>query len=300
MTRQQSHGARAALTTTVLTLSALVMSAAPAAADYRAWFADWDYIGDFQPGDISDDLVEMDPPAGACGFRITDPSYYRWTDDVGNTVTSHDLYGDVIIWIDEPGCPHPFSVRYADDSHTFGLPGGGAVAMEISTNYSAYWVNENGYYLVTCGDLCDGPDKFTVEPPEDIWPLLTVSAFKAVSASIADPRRQSATIAAIGGLSRQVAELQTLLQKQIAERRRTPVAGIEASLRGLEDAASRALAAARAAASPCEAHARRGAYADAFVACTAAGAHVEQTVELKRTAWFVSHPPSTPDQTAGR
>ena len=73
---------RAATIVTTLGLSALVLSATPASAEYRAWFSAWDYVGDFQPGDISEGFSEMSPPAEACGLRITDPGYYAWTNDV--------------------------------------------------------------------------------------------------------------------------------------------------------------------------------------------------------------------------
>jgi hypothetical protein len=37
----------AATATIAICLSALVLSASPASAEYRAWFSDWDYVGDF-------------------------------------------------------------------------------------------------------------------------------------------------------------------------------------------------------------------------------------------------------------
>src|SRR5262245_43840144 len=106
----------------VVTLSLLMLSSAPAFAGYRAWYAPWDYIGDFQSGDVSDDFTEMVPPASACGLRISTPSTYRWTDDEDGTTASGSLSKDVIIWIDHPGCSRPFSTRYYDDSHTFSPP----------------------------------------------------------------------------------------------------------------------------------------------------------------------------------
>ena len=196
MTRRKHPSTGAGVKTICTTLFALALSSSPAFAEYRAWFAPWDYIGDFQPGDISEDFSEMTPPDEACGLRISTPSYYAWTDDVEGIVGSHDLYQDVIIWIDNPDadCDESFSVTKADMSATYSPPDG-AVSMEIHTNYGAYWVNKNGYYLYTCGggEKCVGADDFTI-PPQDIWSTLTASAFADVSGSTIDPRRQCARL----------------------------------------------------------------------------------------------------------
>src|SRR5687767_1232945 len=120
MSQRLSSG-RSAIAMAGMMLSVLVLSSAPAFAEYRGWYAPWDYVGDFQVGDVSEDFTKMFPPATACGLRINTPSYYRWTDDVDGTIASGDLYKDVIIWIDNPGagCSRAFSTRYADGSHTF-------------------------------------------------------------------------------------------------------------------------------------------------------------------------------------
>lgn len=294
MRRQHTSALRPAIVTLCATLSALAMSSSPAFADYRAWYAPWDYVGDFEPGDISEDYSEMDPPAGACGLRIGDPSYYRWTDDVGGTVTSADLYKDVIIWVDNPGtaCSRPFSVRYADDSNTFSPPVT-AVAMEISTNYAVHWVKDNGDYLYTCGS-CAVSDDMVLGPTDNIWSLATVSAFKAVSGSLDDPRRQPEAAQAVAALTQQVMRLQALLQKQLTDRRRTTLGDLEPAVRALEDAAARSLAAARTSADTCDVLARQTRYIEAFAACTSAGDDVEDSDSLMRTAWFLYHPPSAP------
>jgi hypothetical protein len=282
------------------TLFALALSSNAAFAEYRAWFAPWDYVGDFQPGDISEGFSEMVPPDEACGLRISTPSYYAWTDDVDGIITSHDLYQDVIIWIDNPGedCTESFSVTKADMSATFSPPGGGAVSIEIHTNYGAYWVNKDGYYLFTCGDACDGPDEFAI-PPQDIWSTLTASAFADVSGSTIDPRRQSRAFSAIADLALRVGELRTLLENRIVTRRRAPLGGLESSVRGLEDAAVRTLAAARTAADTCASFVKKGFYIESFAACTNAGRAVVDSDSLMRTAWFLYHPPSR-QATAGR
>jgi hypothetical protein len=289
MTRHTPRAAATSIAT--LWLSALVLSATPASAEYRAWFSAWDYVGDFQPGDVSEGFSEMSPPAEACGLRITDPSYYAWTNDVDAVIASHDLYQDVIIWIDNPGadCPRSFSVTKADLSTTYSPPNGGAASMEIHTNYGAYWVNKNGYYLYTCGN-CVGPDEFTV-PAEDIWSLMTVSAFANAGGAILDPRRQSRALTAVAALSPRVAQLQTFLKNRITNRRRTALPGQEASVRSLEDAATRALATARKKTNSCASLVQSGLYADAFAACVDASREVEHGDALMRAAWFLYNPP---------
>ena len=80
---QPSWNGRPAITLMgVVTFAALTLSSAPAFAGCRAWYGPWDYVGDFQSGDVSDDFTDMFPPEDACGLRIVTPSYYRWTDDV--------------------------------------------------------------------------------------------------------------------------------------------------------------------------------------------------------------------------
>lgn len=276
-----------------LMFSLLLLSSTPAFADYRAWYAPWDYGGDFQPGDISEDTTKMVPPSNACGFRITLPSYYRWTNDEDGTLSDGNLSKDVIIWIDNPGagCSRSFSTRYYDDSHTFSPPGGIGVSIEISTNYSAYWVNDNGYYLFTCGG-CVGPDDEVAGPPQDIWAHLIIGGFKSLSGAVIDPRRQTHASASVAALVRETADLQPRLQARIAERRKTPLSVLEKSVRSLEDAAVQALAAARASGASCERFTSAGHFAEAFSACVAAERGVAHSDALMRAAWFLYHPPA--------
>ena len=298
MNQRLSRG-RSALTVIGMALSVLAVSSTPAFAGYRGWYAPWDYQGDFQPGDISEDFTEMLPPATACGLRIRTPSYYRWTDDEDGTTADGNLSRDVIIWIDNEnaGCSRSFSTRYYDDSHTFSPPGGVGVSIDISTNYGAYWVNNNGYYLYTCNG-CVGVDDEVAVAPEDIWSQLVVTGFKAVSGAVGDPRRQARAADAIASTTRQAADLQPLLRARIAERRRTPLSVIEASVRALEDAAVRSLVSALTAGKDCEALTRAGHYADAFKACVSAMGSVEHSDALMGTAWSLYHPPAKPTAAA--
>ena len=291
MTRRKQFSAGAG-TTICITLFALALSSSPASAEYRAWFAPWDYIGDFEPGDVSEDFTKMLPPGGACGLRISDPSYYSWTNDVDVVVASGNLGPDVVVWIDHPGCSEPFSVTTADKGTTYALPENGAVSMNIYTNHAAYWVNNSGHSLVApCGSLCDGPDGYAI-PPEDIWSMLTVSGFADVSGAIVDPLRQSRAFSAVADLALRVGHLRTQLQNRLATRRRTPLSALESSVRGLEDAATRTLAAARTAADTCASLVQKGFYIESFAACTKAGRGVEESDSLMRAAWFLYHPPS--------
>ena len=293
MTRHHPRSIGVTLAMIGTTLSVLVFSASPSFASYRAWYSPWDYIGDFQPGDVSEEFTEMFPPAVACGMRIKNPSTYRWTNDEDDTVTDQDgnwyngtMYKDVIIWLDNPGCSRSFSVTTWDEMTTYSLPPVGAVSIEIFTSYGAYWVNDNGYYLYTCG-ACKGPDDEAVLPPDDEWSLPAASGLKAVSAALIDPRRQTDAASVIASLSHEVAQLQPFLQKRIVDRRRVRLGSLEASVRSLEDAAVQALAEARTSAAACETLARQSAYTDSFVACTTAARQVERSQSLMRTAWFL-------------
>ena len=117
MTRQQPY-ARAAITMTGATLCVLALSAQPASAEYRAWYAPSDYFGYFEAGDVSEGETKMIPPVGACGLRLISPNNFRWADGDGNTVEDDENEnpgplenGDVIIWLDAPNCWHSFSVE---------------------------------------------------------------------------------------------------------------------------------------------------------------------------------------------
>jgi hypothetical protein len=164
--------------------------------------------------------------------------------------------------------------------------------MEIYTNYAVHWVNDDGNYLYTCGG-CAAADDMVLGPPEDIWSLATASAFKAVSGSLGDPRRQPEAALAVAALEEQVMQLQAVLQRRIGDRRRTTLGDLEPAVRALEDAAARSLAAARKSADACDTLARQTRYAEAFAACTSAGGAVEDSDSLMRTAWFLYHPPAT-------
>jgi hypothetical protein len=124
--------------------------------------------------------------------------------------------------------------------------------------------------------------------PGGHWSLAAVSAIKAVSPSVIDPRRQPRAVTAIATLAHDVAQLQPVLQALITDRRRLPLGVVESSVRGLEDAATKALSLARSSIATCETRARQRAYADAFIACTTAGRYVEHSGALIRTATSIS------------
>ena len=293
MTRQQ-HYVRAAITMTGATLFVLALSAQPASGEYRAWYAPWDNVGQFEEGDVSEDQTKMIPPVGACGLRLGSPDYYRWTDGDGNTVEDDDNLNpgnfteDVIIWVDAPNCWHSFSVEQLGGPDPE-LPDDGAVYIGIGGSNGAYWVDDDGCHLSGCGGVDPAVDD-EATAPSDYWSLAAVSAFKAVNAGVIDPQRQPRAVTAIATLSRQTAQLQPLLQQQIAERRRAPLGVLEASVRSLEDAATRSLTAARSSVAMCETRARQGAYTDAFVACTTAGQHVDHSGSLMHAAWSLAQP----------
>jgi hypothetical protein len=292
MTRQQ-HYIRAAITMTNAALVVLVLAASPASAGYRAWYGQGGTVGQFVSGDVSEDQTKMIPPPGACGLKMISPSSYRWADGDENTV--QDDYGndesgpvpiDAIIWVENAGCTRPFSVNYSP-GNPIDFPENGAAFIEILDSDGAHWVNEEGCHLTGCGGVDPGADDEAIQPGH-YWSLAVVSAFKAVTPSVIDPRRQPRAVTAIGALSHDVAQLQPVLQNLIADRRRLPLGVVEASVRGLEDAATKALTSARSSVAACETRARQGAYADAFIACTTAGRYVEHSGALIRTAMSIS------------
>ena len=292
MTHQQEY-IRAAITLPGAALFVLVVAASPASAAYRAWYAQWDNVGQFESGDVSEDHTKMIPPPGACGLKIISPSSYRWADGDENTV--QDDYGndevgpvpiDAIIWVDNAGCSRPFSVNYSP-GNPIDFPENGAVFIEILDSDGAYWVNDDGCHLTGCGGVDPGADDEAIQPGH-YWSLAVVSAITAVSPSVIDPRRQPRAVTAIAALSHDVAQLQPVLQNLIADRRRLPLGVVEASVRDLEDAATQALASARSSVATCETRARQRAYADAFIACTTAGRYVEHSGALIRTATSIA------------
>ena len=284
---------RTAVILTGATLSVLVVSAAPASAAYRAWFSPWSYVGTFEAGDVSEGYKTlMVPPPGACGLRLLSPSSFYWANDEGAIVQTDEgqdesgpINGDATIWIDGPGCSRPFSVT--DGNNPLDFPENGAVWVELMNTEGAYWVTEEGCHLTGCGGVDPYSDD-EATTPSDYWSVAVVASFTAVTPSIVDPQRQPRAVNAITSLSRDVAQLQPVLQNLIANRRRVPLGVIEASVRSLEDAAVKSLNAARSSVATCETRARQRAYADAFVACAMAGSHLEHSAALIRTARWIS------------
>ncbi len=87
----------------------------------------------------------LTPPSWACGRKFTNPSSYRHLNTYHGTLDSDDFWKDVYVWIPKPGCPYTSEavVEHTDGNQTFPPPVG-AIAIEISTNYSSQWVNEDG------------------------------------------------------------------------------------------------------------------------------------------------------------
>jgi hypothetical protein len=287
---QQPRRGRASVILLFASLCVSVFSSTPAFASYRAWYAQWDNIGSFEAGDISEDYFKLTPPQpGICGLRIKSPNTYAWVNDDMVPVAAGNLSKDIIMWLDNPGCSRPFSVRYADDSQTF-LPAGGAVSIELFNSEGAYWVTDTGYYYFIC-DNCVAVDNKVVYPPEDFWSLPAASAFKSVSASMIDPLHQSAVVGATGSLAFQLSALEPAVAKRIVNRRRASLGGLETSVRSLEDAGMQALASASDSAERCQTFAQQGAYTKAFVECTTAGRQVEQSGSLLAAAWSLYSQP---------
>ncbi len=131
-------------------------------ADYTVWY-DGDTGGlTYQEHQIYNGNTLLIPPTWACGRKFSMPSYYRHLDTYLNTFGSDDFWKDIYVWIAKPGCPHTSEslIEYVDGSQTFSPPIG-AVAIEISTNYSSRWVDGEGGWPY-CKN-CQGASGFAVE-----------------------------------------------------------------------------------------------------------------------------------------
>jgi len=130
-------------------------------ADYKIWYDS----ENFQEHQIYNGNTLLVPPDWACGRKFSMPSYYRHLDVYHNTLDSADFWKDIYVWIEKPGCPYTNTsfIEYIDGSQTFSPPLG-AIAIEISTNYSSRWVDENGSWPV-CND-CAGPTEYGTKTHE--------------------------------------------------------------------------------------------------------------------------------------
>jgi hypothetical protein len=129
-----------------------------AAFDYHVWY-DSEAKQEHQIYNGNSMLI---PPSWACARKFSNPSYYRHLDNYYNTLDSANFWKDIYVWIPKPGCPYTSEsfIEYVDGSQSF-APTIGAIAIEISTNYSSRWVDKNGRWPF-CQN-CTGPSSFA--PP---------------------------------------------------------------------------------------------------------------------------------------
>ncbi len=125
-------------------------------ADYYVWYDNENR----QEQQLYSGNTLLEAPDWACARKFTMPSYYRHLDTYHNTLNSADFWKDIYVWIPKPGCPYTSEafIEYTDSSQSF-TPPIGAIGIEISTNYSSRWVDENGGWP-HCND-CQGSLDFT-------------------------------------------------------------------------------------------------------------------------------------------
>jgi hypothetical protein len=274
-------------------LAALILTGSPNAAEasaaYNVWYFD-DVFDTFTEGDISDGWTKLVPPAWACGLRFYDPSYYRWVNGYGGTISSEDFAKDVTVWIPKPGCPGDLSIEYTDGSQSFPhVPG--ASYMEITTNYAVVWVDEDGGWP-PC-DACVGPGEITYFPEEVDWASLAVSAFKTTAPFLLDARTRSGAIGAVGQLLLQIRAIYPALQAQIADRRRLhPLGDREQSVQTLENAALRGVFDSVRLLEGCSSLSRAGRFVEAYAVCTLAGDSMDAAGSLIQTAQYTFQQPT--------
>ena len=269
-----------------LTIAALVVllsagSASASVAQYRVWYFDAVYET-YETGDITAGSSPLYvAPGWACTMRVNDPSYYRWVNEYGGTISSANGEDHITIAVPNPGCPG-FSVHHGNQPL---LPPEGASYLEITTSYSHDWLDENGGWP-HCGN-CTVGDEVTNYPQHTHVLDITLSAHRTVSETVLNQRQQAGVANTIASLAASVARLRLVVSQEIAARRRlAPLADREKSVRVLEDAALRTLASAKRQLDSCAAGAREWRFGDAFVSCTLGGEGLASAHSLLGTLQF--------------
>ncbi len=261
-----------------------------ASVAYRVWFFD-DVYETYEAGDITQGLSPLlNPPAWACGMWFDNPSYYRWVDGYGGTISSANLSQDVTVWITKGGCPDSFSIVKGNQVL---MPPPGTSYMEITmpsgVGYGARWIDENGEW-----PFCDGcavADELT-SFPQDINRIdLTLSAYLTVSASVLQTRTQTTVAPTISALSGAVGAIRARISKGITARRQSPLGDHEPTVRRLEDATVRGLADAERQLDSCASFATQTRYDDAFIACTQSERSLQAAQSLLRSLQSTLNPP---------
>jgi hypothetical protein len=251
-----------------------------ASIDYRVWIFD-DVYETYQTGDITDGNAPLlSPPDWACGMWFDNPSYYRWVDGYGNTISSANLNDEVTVWVEKPGCPEDFSIVHGNG--VIGPPAG-ASYMEITfpsgggggtvVYYGARWVDENGEW-----PFCDGcavADEMTLLRLDIDAIDVNLSAFRTVSESLLVARLQPGMGGALASLAADIGRRRLAVSQKVAARRSVTLTDYEKTVRPQEDAALRGLAEAKAQLDSSAALARQKRFGDAFIACTLATRSLE-------------------------
>ena len=269
-----------AIAVLALGITAGTSSRALANIHYRVWYFD-DVYETYQTGDITDGNAPLlSPPDWACGMWFDNPSYYRWVDGYGNTISSANFNDEVTVWISKPGCPEDFSIVHGNN--VIGHPAG-ASYMEITfpseaggagvTYYGARWVDEMGEW-----PFCDGcavADEMTILRLDLDAIDVNLSAFRTISASMLIARLQPGMSSALASLAAEIGRRRTTVSQKVSARRSAPLKDYETIVRPLEDAALRKLAGAKTQLDSSAAFARQKRFGDAFIACTLAAQSLE-------------------------
>lgn len=275
---------RQRLAIAALVLGIMAGSASRALANnvhYRVWYFD-DVFETYEPGDITDGSAPLlYPPDWACGMWFDSPSYYRWVDGYGNTMSSANFNDEVTVWIPKPGCPEDFSIVHGN--HVIAHPPG-ASYMEITfppgggggtvTYYGARWVDSNGQWPVC---FCDGADDFAQLPQEIDLLDVNLSALLTVSESLLNARLQPGAGSAVASLAAEIGRRQQSVSQKVAARRSVPLTDYEKMIRPLEDAALLGLAEAKALLDSGAALAKLKRFGESLIFCTLAARRLETT-----------------------
>ncbi|QDH70123.1 hypothetical protein [Marilutibacter alkalisoli] len=225
------------LSCTTLLAAGLLLLSANADASYKAWYVD-DNNGYFEYGDLAEGNTKLTIPNSACGRRWTLPSYYRWVDQYGNTISSADLYSTVEIWVPKAGCPNGNELVFQTQAGHVYEPALGTHYLQLYSNYGSSWIGADGKHL-SCLPGCVPLGGWGYKVNNHSWgnvELLLEDIKQALPDG--DTRRADALLAEA---RKRLPELTRQIDTRIQERRRTQLDGFERYISSVEDAASRNL-----------------------------------------------------------
>jgi hypothetical protein len=268
-----------------LALASLTASALPTLGTFRVNFGEGTTL-DENFGQTWVDNVLVTPPQYACGRRLYNVDLLVWI-AVGNGKSGLNPDTDIDVWLPRPNCPTPNGIVVEDsatnvdflppDPYTFPLE-----FVQLETFYGSRWIDKDGLLKPLGGAQLPYTSKLAQ------WAALPAQIL-ALKAQIVDPASQSRAYVLAQQYQADVAELAVEFAGRVAERRRTDLPDREASLREMEDGATRELTTADAQLAAAARYARATMYAQAYVAADLAHAAMrDATTYLNEAEGLIS------------